>query len=170
MAQGDPVAIPRAAFERVSALCLALPEVTVRLDPSRVDWRSTAHSFDVRRRSFCLLIATADTSRTVVPPIVLRVHPHDRNALVSIGYPDFPSRAGRDRVAVLLTDDADWGEIRDSRNRELPAARAEETLRNARDQLDHLTPAHERKPVVTCSPEPTPLFANLKTTVPSIAG
>jgi len=113
VAQGDPVAIPRAAFERVSALCLALPEVTVRLDPSRVDWRSTAHSFDIRRRSFCLLIATADTSGTVVPRIVLRVHRDDRNALVSIAYPCFPSRAGRDRVAVLLTDDTEWGEIRE---------------------------------------------------------
>ena len=111
MAHDDPVDIPRVVFERVSALCLALPEVTVRFDQSRVEWRSAAYSFDVRRRSFCLLIATADTSGTAVPRIVLRVHPDDRDTLVSIGHPYYPSRAGPDRVAVLLTSDTDWTEI-----------------------------------------------------------
>ena len=113
MEQGDPVEIPRAVFEQVTALCLALPEVTVRVDQPRVEWRSTAHSFDIRRRSFCLLIATADASGTAVPRIVLRIHPDDRDALVSIGHPCFRSRGGRDRVGVLLTDDTDWGEIRE---------------------------------------------------------
>jgi predicted DNA-binding protein (MmcQ/YjbR family) len=113
VAQGDPVDIARDVFEQVSALCLALPEVTVRVDQSRVEWRSTAHSFDIRRRSFCLLIATADASGTAAPRIVLRVHPDDRDALVSIGHPYFPSRGGRDRVGVLLTDDTDWREIRE---------------------------------------------------------
>ncbi len=49
--------IPKDIFERIGALCLALPEVTVRVDPSLVSARSTAHSFDIRRRSFCLLVA-----------------------------------------------------------------------------------------------------------------
>ena len=53
---GSPIEVPEDIFERVSTLCLALPEVTVRVDASRTRARSTAHSFDVRRRSFCLLI------------------------------------------------------------------------------------------------------------------
>jgi hypothetical protein len=32
---------------------MALPEVTVRVDESRTRARSTARSFDIRRRSFC---------------------------------------------------------------------------------------------------------------------
>ena len=34
-------------------------------------------------------------------------------ALLSIGHPFFASRAGRDRIRVLLTDDTDWEEIRE---------------------------------------------------------
>jgi hypothetical protein len=34
-----------------------------------------------------------------------------REALLSIGHPFFASRAGRDRVVVMLTDDTDWEEI-----------------------------------------------------------
>lgn len=108
-----PVEIPRDVFERVSALCLELPEVTVRADRSRVSWRSTAYSFDIRRRSFCLLIATENATGMPVPRLVLRAHPDDRDVLVSVGHPYFASPAGRDRVGVLLTGDTDWAEIRE---------------------------------------------------------
>lgn len=113
MTRSDPVKIPQDIFERVSALCLALPEVTVRVDQPRVKWRSAAYSFDVRRRSFCLLIASEGATGAPASRLVLRVHPDDRDVLVSIGPPYCASRAGRDRVGVLLTDDTDWGEIRD---------------------------------------------------------
>ena len=53
----SPVEAPGDILGRVSALCLALPEVTVRIDASLIEARSTAHSFDIRRRSFCLLVA-----------------------------------------------------------------------------------------------------------------
>jgi hypothetical protein len=36
-----------------------------------------------------------------------------REALLSAGRPFFTSRAGRDRLGVLLTDDTDWEEIRE---------------------------------------------------------
>jgi hypothetical protein len=32
---------------------------------------------------------------------------------LSIGHPFFASRAGRDRIGVVLTDDTDWEEIRE---------------------------------------------------------
>ena len=52
-----PVEVPKDIVERIRTLCLALPEVMVRVDYSRVRARSTARSFDIRRRSFCLLVA-----------------------------------------------------------------------------------------------------------------
>ena len=110
MAQDD---IPGGIIVRVSTLCLALPEVTVRVDASLTRSRSTAHSFDIRRRSFCLLVAWEGPTGKPVPLLVLRAGPDEREALLSIGHPFFASRAGRDRIGVLLTDDTDWEEIRE---------------------------------------------------------
>jgi predicted DNA-binding protein (MmcQ/YjbR family) len=107
------VEVPEHIFERVRTLCLSLPEVTVRVDGSLTRTRSTAHSFDIRRRSFCLLVATEDPDGTAVPLLVLRADPDERETLLSIGHPFFASRAGRDRIGVLLADDTDWEEIRE---------------------------------------------------------
>jgi hypothetical protein len=109
----SPIEVPKDIFERVSRLCLALPEVTVRVDASLTRVRSTAHSFDVRRRSFCLLVAREGPTGKPVPLLVLRADPDERDALLSIGHPFFASRAGRDRIGVRLTDDTDWEEIRE---------------------------------------------------------
>lgn len=109
--ESAPVEIPKDIFERVGALCLALPEVTVRVDESGTRARSRAHSFDIRRKSFCLLVAREGPSGEPVPLLVLRAHPDDREAYLSIGHPFFASRAGGDRIAVLLTRDTDWDEI-----------------------------------------------------------
>jgi len=111
-----PLEIPQDVVERVRAICLALPEVTVRVDESRSSARSTAWSFDIRRRSFCLLVAVKGRNGKPIPRLVLRVDPRDREALVALGHPYFAPRAGhrhRDRVGVRLTDDTDWEEIRD---------------------------------------------------------
>jgi hypothetical protein len=109
----DPVEVPADIVERVRTLCLALPEVTVRVDISLSSARSTAQSFDIRRRSFCLLVARADSVGKPVPLLVLRAGPGEREALLSIGHPFFASRAGRDRIVVMLTDNTDWQEIRE---------------------------------------------------------
>jgi predicted DNA-binding protein (MmcQ/YjbR family) len=108
-----PVQVPQDIAGRVRALCLALPEVTVRVDGSRTRARSTAHSFDIRRRSFCLLVAREGPAGKAVPLLVLRADPDEREALLSAGRPFFAPRAGRDRIGVLLTDDTDWAEIRE---------------------------------------------------------
>jgi hypothetical protein len=110
---GAPVEVPEDIVERVRTLCLALPEVTVRVDGSLTRTRSTAHSFDIRRRSFCLLVAWEGPAGKPVPLLVLRAGPDERAALLSIGHPFFATRAGRDRVGVLLTDGTDWEEIRE---------------------------------------------------------
>jgi predicted DNA-binding protein (MmcQ/YjbR family) len=106
-----PVEVPEDIVERIRALCLALPEVTVRVDYPLTTARSTAHSFDIRRRSFCLLVAVEDPAGEPVPLLVLRAGPEERAALLSTGHPFFAPRAGRDRIGVLLTGDTDWAEI-----------------------------------------------------------
>ena len=108
-----PVKVPQDIEERVRRLCLALPEVTMRVDESRIPERSTAHSFDIRRRSFCLLVATQDPTGEAVPLLVLRADADEREALLSNGHPFFAPRAGRGRLGVLLTTRTDWEEIRE---------------------------------------------------------
>src|SRR5689334_12426622 len=108
-----PVEVPDNIVERIRALCLALPEVAVRVDYSLTRARLTAHSFDIRRRSFCLLMAVEDPAGRPVPLLVLRADPDEREVLLSVGHPFFASRADRDRIGVLLTDDTDWEEIRE---------------------------------------------------------
>jgi len=108
-----PLEVPVDILERIRTLCLALPEVTVRVDDSLTTSRSTAHSFDIRRRSFCLLVAREDSKGKPVPMLVLRAGAEEREALLSIGHPFFAPRAGRDRIVVVLNDDTDWDEIRE---------------------------------------------------------
>jgi predicted DNA-binding protein (MmcQ/YjbR family) len=109
----EPVEVPEDIVERIRALCLALPEVTVRVDPSLNRARSTAHSFEIRRRSFCLLVAREDSRGKSVPFLVLRADPDEREVLLSVGHPFYPTRTNRDRIAVVLSNDTDWGEIRE---------------------------------------------------------
>ena len=113
MTMSAPAAVPEDIVERIRALCLALPEVTVRVDYSLSSERSTAHSFDIRRRSFCLLVAVRDPAGKPVPLLVLRADPDERDGLLSSGHPFFVPRAGRGRVGVVLTGDTDWTEIRE---------------------------------------------------------
>ncbi|MGD0393136.1 MAG: MmcQ/YjbR family DNA-binding protein [Acidimicrobiales bacterium] len=109
----SPVEIPEDIVERVRTLSLALPEVAVRVDYSRTRTRSTAYSFDIRRRSFCLLVAVLEPTGKPVPLLRLRADPVEREALLSTGHPFFAPPSGRDRIGVLLTDDTDWEEIRE---------------------------------------------------------
>jgi hypothetical protein len=86
--------------------------VTVRIDASQSIARSTAWSFDIRRRSFCLLVARAGASGQPVPLLVLHASREEREALLSAGHPFHASRAGGDRIVVVLTGGPDWEEIR----------------------------------------------------------
>ena len=107
------VEVPEEIVERVMGLCLALPEVTVRVDESRSSARSTAWVFDIRRRPFCVLVARVYAPGKSVPLLVLRANPEERRALLAIGRPFFPTRFGPDRIAVALIRDTDWEEIRE---------------------------------------------------------
>ena len=101
-----PVEVPSDIVERVTGICLALPEVAVRVD----GW---AQSFDIRRRSFCLLIAVERDGRNA-PLLILRSVSPERDVLLAIGLPYFvPRQAREDRLGVLITPETDWGEIRE---------------------------------------------------------
>ena len=60
-----------------------------------------------------MLVAREDPAGEPVPLLVLRAGPDEREALLSTGHPFFASRAGRDRIVVVLTGDTDWDEIRE---------------------------------------------------------
>jgi hypothetical protein len=109
----SPIEVPQDIFERIRALCVALPEVTVRVDPSLTRARSTAHSFDIRQRSFCLLVAREGPTGKPDPLVVLRADPEESDALLFCGHPFFAPRAGRGRIGVRLTRDTDWEEMRE---------------------------------------------------------
>jgi hypothetical protein len=92
--------------EQIDATCLALPEVTRRAE----GW---ARLFNIRRRTFCFLSGREEADGTVVPLLVLRADRHEREVLLAIGHPFSASRAGPDRIEVLLDDKTDWEEIRE---------------------------------------------------------
>jgi hypothetical protein len=108
-----PVELPEEVVERVRSLCLALPEVTARTDETQSSARSTAYSFDIRRRSFCLLVARERPAGGAVSMLLLRADPDEREALLSVGFPFFASRTGHDRIVVVLTAETDWEEVRE---------------------------------------------------------
>jgi predicted DNA-binding protein (MmcQ/YjbR family) len=108
-----PVEVPEDIAERIRAMCLGLPESTMRVDGSRTAARSDAESFDIRRRSFCLLVAREDPAGKPVTVLVLRAGPGEREALLATGHPFFPSRADRNRLGIVLDDDTDWDEVRE---------------------------------------------------------
>ncbi|HUP85177.1 MAG TPA: MmcQ/YjbR family DNA-binding protein [Acidimicrobiales bacterium] len=101
-----PPEVPAEIVARVETLCLALPEATERID----GW---AYSFEIRRRSFCVLLAPDDGKGTPVPMLVLRADPDEREVLLAIGRPYFASRARGDRLGVVLTPETDWEEMRE---------------------------------------------------------
>jgi hypothetical protein len=94
------------AADRVEAICLALPEATMRSEA----W---GRLFNIRRDTFCFLTARETPEHTQLPLIVLRTDPEEREVLLAIGPPYFDSRGGFGRIEVLLDDDTDWEEIRE---------------------------------------------------------
>ena len=78
-------------------------------NPSEIDGAVVRHPPQV----VLLARGMEDPAGKPVPLLVLRAGPDEREALLCGGHPFFASRAGRDRIVVLLTDDTDWEEIRE---------------------------------------------------------
>jgi hypothetical protein len=92
--------------ERIEAMCMALPEVTMRSH----GW---PRLFNIRRDTFCLLSAREEADGRFVPMVVLRTDPEERKVLLAIGPPYYDSRAGFGRIEVVLNNNTDWEEIRE---------------------------------------------------------
>jgi hypothetical protein len=60
-----------------------------------------------------LLIAREHSGGQTVPLLVLRADRAERAALLSAGHPFHASRAGGDRIVVVLSDNTDWEELRE---------------------------------------------------------
>ena len=96
--------VPEHYVGRVQKLCLGLPYSTERADK----W---AYNYEIRKRSFCLLIAPEDPKGKPVPLLVLRADEDEREVLLAIGHPFFATRGGGNRIGVLLSKKTDWEEI-----------------------------------------------------------
>ena len=109
-ASGDSFAIPLDVFERTASICEQLPEVVVRVHRSVVPSRSAAYSFTVRRKSFCLLLAVRRGTGAPIPQLIVRVDLSDRESLMAVGPPFFPTRLGHDRIRIRLDGTLSWDE------------------------------------------------------------
>ena len=89
----------------MSAICLALPETSLRTDA----W---AHAYEIRRKMFAILATAPDPSGRPVPLLAFHPDPEEREALLAMGHPFFPARNGQ-RIGMLLGPDIDWTEIRE---------------------------------------------------------
>ena len=101
----DASAVPAKVVKQVRKICLALPETNERAD----EW---GHLFNIRRSTYCMLLAPPDPAGRTTPMIVFRPDPEERHALLAAGHPFFGTRGGG-RVGMVLGDDTDWTEVRE---------------------------------------------------------
>ena len=101
---------PGLSREAVSAavreLCLALPETIEHAD----GW---ARNFEIRRRSFCLLVEADVRGAGTVPVLVIRASDDDRDTYLAMGHPFFEIPKNRWKVGFVLHDTTDWDEVRE---------------------------------------------------------
>lgn len=96
--------VPRRLYDRVSRICLSLPESTIRTDR----W---AHAFQIRRRVFAFLLSHPDPAGLPVPLLVIEADDDERRALLEGGHPYFAPGSGRRRLGIVLDNKVDWEEL-----------------------------------------------------------
>jgi hypothetical protein len=90
----------------VRRICRALPEVVEHAD----GW---ARNFEIRRRSFCLLVDAGRSPGASAPVLVLRAEDDDRDVLLAMGHPFFAVPKNERRIGVALSESTDWEEVRE---------------------------------------------------------
>ena len=90
----------------VREICLALPETVEYAE----GW---ARNFEIRRRSFCLLVDAGTNADGEAPVLVIRASDEDRDGYLSIGHPFFEIPKNRWKVGFVLSDTTDWDEVRE---------------------------------------------------------
>lgn len=96
---------PEEVAVAVRAICLSLPETTATVD----GW---GHNFEIRKRSFCLLVADA-TPGGWQPVLVIRASDDDRVMYLAMGRPFFEIPKNKWKVGFIVDDQTDWGEVRE---------------------------------------------------------
>jgi hypothetical protein len=94
----------------VRAICRALPETTEREAHGA---QGVAYSFDIRRRSFCLLIVADAPADATVPILLFSASPDEREVYLAMGHPYFEVPRNVNKVGLVLSDASDWEEIRE---------------------------------------------------------
>lgn len=89
----------------VREICVALPETTAHAE-------SWAQNYVVRRRSFCLYLASDSPAKNTVPVLVLRSTDDDRDMYLAMGPPFFEIPRNDKRIGLALGDRTDWDEVR----------------------------------------------------------
>lgn len=100
----EPSDVPPAIFERIEAICLALPDASLRSDR----W---AHAFEVRRRVFTFLLNMTNSDGSGVTIIALSADEDERRALLAEGHPYFPPSTGARRLGIVIDEDTDWAQL-----------------------------------------------------------
>ncbi len=107
--QGNAPQVPKGVLGVVRELCLALPETTERVDQG-AHW--AAHSFDIRRRSFCLLLVPDTPIDGMVSIMLFCASPDEREMFLAMGHPFFEPHHVK-KVGLVLGVEPDWEEIRE---------------------------------------------------------
>lgn len=90
----------------VREICLALPEIVEHAD----GW---ARNFEIRRRSFCLLVDAGTNADGEAPVLVIRASDEDRDLYLSMGHPFFEIPKNSWKVGFALRATTDWDEVRE---------------------------------------------------------
>ena len=102
----------RLTFPDVPDHVLAEARSIARRLPETSEVRTTVGvEIKIRRSTFAYVFAIDDPDRGVVPMIVVRADPAEREALLAGGHPYFATGSGRDRLGIVIDDSTDWDEI-----------------------------------------------------------
>ena len=107
---GNAPQLPDGVLGVVREICLALPETTERVAHGA---HGAAHSFDIRRRSFCLLIVPDTPTEGMVAILLFCASPDEREMFLAMGHPFFDVPRNVKKVGLVLGDAPAWEEIRE---------------------------------------------------------
>lgn len=96
---------PEEVAAALREICRALPETTEH----NQGWAS---NYEIRRRSFCLLVAD-ETPGGRQPVLVIRASGDDRLMYLTMGRPFFEIPKNKWKVGFVVNDETDWDEVRE---------------------------------------------------------
>lgn len=107
------LAVRRGAPRGAEAISVAVREICFGLPETTAFEESWAQNYVVRRRSFCLFLATDSPAKNTMPVLVLRSTDDDRDLYLAMGQPFFEIPRNDKRIGFALGDRTDWDEVRE---------------------------------------------------------